>query len=81
MAATLRLSEWEQETLRKKAIKLNHGLVKFGKVPLRDSEILHRILVNTLPYLESGEEGEPVITEGFYPVSTDGYKTVQSFRS
>ena len=52
MAATLRLTEREQELIRQKAIKVNKMLVNTGRQPLRDSELLHLILAKTIPHLD-----------------------------
>lgn len=60
MATTLRLSQWEQDTVRQKAIKINKMLVQVGKQPMRDSEILHLILQFVLPNLAT-DGGEIVV--------------------
>ena len=57
MAANLRLSKWEQEILREKAIKINKKLVNNNFEPMKDSEIIHLILAKTLPLLEANEGG------------------------
>lgn len=44
MAKTLRLSEEEQELIRKKAVEINKALVNKGVEPIRDSELAHEIL-------------------------------------
>jgi len=44
MAKTLRLSEEEQELIRKKAVEINKALVNKGIEPIRDSELAHEIL-------------------------------------
>ena len=44
MAKTVRLSEDEQERLRKKAVELNKKLMEKNKQPLRDSELVHAVL-------------------------------------
>lgn len=66
MAATLRLTQWEQDTIRQKAIRINQALVKAGKMPLRDSELLHLILNNVIPFMDV-EEGVVVIREEIEP--------------
>lgn len=60
MAVTLRLSKWEQEGLRKAAIRVNRLLVKEGQMPLKESEILHLILQESIPFLDV-EDGVLVI--------------------
>lgn len=44
MPSTLRLTDWEQEELRKKCTEINKLLIKEGKPPLKDSELAHEIL-------------------------------------
>lgn len=44
MPATLRLTDWEQEQLRKKCTDFNKLLIKADKEPLRDSELAHELL-------------------------------------
>lgn len=44
MAKSLRLSEEEQELIRKKAVEINKVLVSKGIEPLKDSELAHEIL-------------------------------------
>ncbi len=44
MPATLRLTDWEQEGLRKKCTEINKLLIKEGKEPLKDSELAHELL-------------------------------------
>lgn len=58
MGKTVRLSDAETELLRKKAIEINKMLVKQGMPPLRDSEIIHKILEKSLPYVQVGQQGE-----------------------
>lgn len=44
MAKSLRLSEEEQELLRKRGIEINKVLVSKGIEPVKDSELAHEIL-------------------------------------
>lgn len=44
MAINLRLSDWEQNELRKKCTEINKLLIKDNKEPLKDSELAHAIL-------------------------------------
>lgn len=44
MPSTLRLTEWEQDELRKKCTEFNKLLIKEGKEPLKDSELAHELL-------------------------------------
>lgn len=58
MPLTLRLTNWEQEELRKKAVEINKLLVKDGKQPLKDSEIAHEILKRAIPAMRLSASGE-----------------------
>jgi len=44
MPRTIRLSDKEQEDLRKKCIEINKILIKNGKEPIKDSELVHKML-------------------------------------
>ncbi|EMZ8988640.1 hypothetical protein AAHH55_006561, partial [Pseudomonas aeruginosa] len=44
MPTNIRLTQAEQEALRKKAVEVNKELVKRGLQPLKDSEIVHAFL-------------------------------------
>ncbi|BAN48641.1 hypothetical protein [Metapseudomonas resinovorans] len=44
MPTNLRLTNQEQEDLRKKAIEINKILVRQGMQPMKDSELAHKIL-------------------------------------
>lgn len=57
MPATLRLTNEEQELLRKKCIEINKMLVKQGRQPIRDSELAHFLLSESIGYVELGESG------------------------
>lgn len=61
MGKTVRLSDAEQEAIRQKAIEINKLLIKQGKQPLRDSELVHKILEKSVPYVQLGTSGEVVI--------------------
>lgn len=61
MGKTVRLSDAEQEAIRQKAIEINKLLIKQGKQPLRDSELVHKILEKSVPYVQLGASGEVVI--------------------
>ena len=58
MAKTVRLSEDEQERLRKKAVELNKKLMEKNKQPLRDSELVHAVLELCLEKIEVGVSGD-----------------------
>lgn len=61
MPATLRLTQDEQERLRKKAIEINKILINKGKEPIRDSELAHIILEKSISYVKIGSSGEIII--------------------
>lgn len=52
MAKNVRLSESEQEMLFRTSVNVNRELVRIGARPLRESEIVHKILEQTLKYGE-----------------------------
>lgn len=61
MGKTVRLSDAEQEAIRQKAIEINKLLIKQGKQPLRDSELVHKILEKSVPYAQLSASGEVVV--------------------
>ena len=61
MPTNIRLSQAEQEALRKKAIDLNKELVKRGMQPLKDSEVLHAFLEQAITSLELSASGQIVM--------------------
>ena len=48
MAKTFRFTDEEEQALNEVALKINRDLVKAGKKPLRDTEIFHEIIKQTL---------------------------------
>lgn len=58
MPATLRLTNAEQEVLRRKCIEINKLLIKQGRQPIRDSELAHFLLEKSVGYVEISESGE-----------------------
>lgn len=63
MPRTLRLTDEEQESLRKKCIEINRLLIKAGKEPMRDSELAHKILKKSIPCVRLGESGELIMDD------------------
>jgi hypothetical protein len=63
MAKTFRLSDDEEEAIRKKCIEINKVLVKEGRQPLKDSELLHRIIEKAIGMAEVSNSGEITIKE------------------
>ncbi|MFH4307273.1 hypothetical protein WAJ73_20855 [Acinetobacter baumannii] len=65
MAKTFRFNDEEEQALNEIALKLNRDLVKAGKKPLRDTEIFHEIVKQTL-------------IDGIIEVSRDGAVKVET---
>ncbi|WP_256657262.1 hypothetical protein [Pseudomonas sp. 2FE] len=61
MPATLRLTNAEQELLRKKCIEINKLLIKQGRQPIRDSELAHFMLEKSASYVEVNDSGVLVL--------------------
>lgn len=61
MPTNLRLSDKEQEDLRKKAVEINKLLVARGLQPLKDSELAHKILEKSIRYAQLNEQGDVVV--------------------
>ncbi|CAB1221603.1 mobilization protein [Acinetobacter bouvetii] len=61
MAKTVRLSDEEQELIRKKAVELNKKLMEKNKQPLRDSEVVHAVLELSLNRLTVGNSGNLIL--------------------
>jgi len=61
MATNVRLTQSEQEAIRQKAIEFNKLLIKQGRQPMRDSELVHKILEKSVPYARLTESGDVVI--------------------
>lgn len=57
MSKLVRLSESEQEAIRLKCIEINKLLVRKGLPPLRDSELVHKILDLSITYTQLDPEG------------------------
>lgn len=66
MAKTFRFTDEEEKALNEIALKINRELVKAGKKPLRDTEIFHEIIKQTLleGIIEVSREGEIKIETG-----------------
>lgn len=58
MATNVRLSDKEQELIRKKCIEINKLLIKSNKEPLKDSEMVHKILELSIAYVNVNTKGE-----------------------
>ncbi len=58
MAKTFRLTDKEVEWIRVKSTEINKILINSNKEPLRDSELLHKILEKTVRYVKVTKNGE-----------------------
>lgn len=65
MAKTFRFTDEEEQALNETALKINRDLVKAGNKPLRDTEIFHEIIKQTL-------------IEGIIEVTRDGLVKVET---
>lgn len=61
MGMSFRINKMEQEAIRKKAVELNRKLVEAGRSPLRDSELVHKILIKAIKNSELNENFDVVI--------------------
>lgn len=64
MPSTLRLTDWEQEELRKKCTEFNKLLIKEGKEPLKDSELAHVLLKIAIKSARLNRSSQIYIEEG-----------------
>lgn len=57
MPINVRLNEREQEEIRKKCIEINKILIEENREPIKDSELVHKILdkVTNIRVTKSGE--------------------------
>ncbi len=58
MAATIRLNKDEQEQIRKKCIEINKLLVQREFAPIKDSELIHKLIAEGVKRLEVSRTGE-----------------------
>lgn len=63
MVMSVRMTEKEQDLIRKKAVELNQKLIKDGFQPLRDSQLVHAVLEQSLPYVELGTNGRIIVAK------------------
>jgi hypothetical protein len=57
MPTNIRLTNAEQEALRRKAVEINKELVKRGMQPMKDSELVHAFLEKVISSLEVSPSG------------------------
>ena len=58
MPTNIRLTDKEQELIRIKAVEINKALVGKGMQPVKDSELIHKILEKSIRYTVLNEKGE-----------------------
>ncbi len=58
MATNVRLNDMEQEAIRKKCIEINKLLIQNNKEPLKDSELVHKILELSITYVRVNTKGD-----------------------
>lgn len=61
MITAVRLNNEEQEALRKKCIEINKLLIKGNMMPLKESELIHKILEKSIAYTQINNSGEVYI--------------------
>ena len=61
MGKTVRLSDSETEAIRQKAIEINKLLIKQGRQPWKDSELVHKILEKSVACARLNSNGELVL--------------------
>jgi hypothetical protein len=61
MVTAVRLTPKEQEDLRKKCIEINKLLIKDNKMPVKESELVHKILEKSITYVKVGASGEIIL--------------------
>lgn len=60
---TLRIKDHQREAIRKKAIEINKLLIKKGKEPMKDSELMHIVVDNGIGMLQVNESGEVTLVD------------------
>lgn len=58
MVTAVRLTKEEQEALRKKCIEINKLLIKANQMPLKESELVHKILEKSITCIDVNNKGE-----------------------
>lgn len=61
MVTAVRLTPKEQEDLRKKCIEINKLLIKDNRMPVKESELVHKILEKSITYVKVGASGEIIL--------------------
>lgn len=68
MTTSIRLNKEEKEAIRKKSIEINKALINKGKQPMRDSEIVHEILRQTIDKIEITQSGNIIVIVSKSPI-------------
>lgn len=63
MSKTVRLTDSEQEAVRKKAVAINKKLMEKNKQPLKDSEVVHAVIELALEKLNVGSSGNLILED------------------
>ncbi|ENX15453.1 hypothetical protein F889_02914 [Acinetobacter colistiniresistens] len=63
MSKTVRLTDAEQEAIRKKAVAINKKLMEKNKQPMKDSEIVHAVLDLALEKINIGSSGALILED------------------
>ncbi|MCH7341477.1 mobilization protein [Acinetobacter higginsii] len=63
MSKTVRLTDAEQEAVRKKAVALNKKLMERNKQPMKDSEVVHAVIELALEKLNVGSSGTLILED------------------
>jgi len=61
MPISIRLNEKEQELIRKKCIEINKKLVEKEKAPVRESELIHLVLEQSIQFAMVDKKGNLTI--------------------
>ena len=62
MAKMLRLTKGEEQALNEKSLKINKILIMAGMQPVKDSELLHIVLVDAIKRIKINKRNEIEIT-------------------
>lgn len=63
MATQLRITKEEQKIFQEKCVEVNKKLIQMGKVPVRESELMHFVLKNAGKHVTVSSKGELIINE------------------
>ncbi len=63
MSKMLRLTKDENKALESRSIEINKALVKMEKAPLKDSELLHKVLIEAIERIDVDKSGQIYIKD------------------